>query len=160
MPWGGPIGAVRVGLIDGEFVINPTIPMMENSTLDLRLAGTADAIIMVEAGANEVDEETMIKALRFGHDAMQAVIQLQEEMRAQVGKPKREYTPSAVNEALAREVEGKIQARSRDIVANQDRARRAQRRAGYAARASDRRIRSRRDRTRPKRSAWVTCAKR
>jgi polyribonucleotide nucleotidyltransferase len=53
VPWGGPIGAVRVGLIDGEFVLNPTIPMMENSQLDLRVAGTADAIIMVEAGANE-----------------------------------------------------------------------------------------------------------
>ncbi len=117
VPWGGPIGAVRVGMIDGEFVVNPTIPMMENSTLDLRLAGTADAIIMVEAGANEIDEETMIRALRFGHDAMQPLIRMQEEMRAAVGKPKREYKPSAVNENLAREVAGKVQAEIADIVA-------------------------------------------
>jgi polyribonucleotide nucleotidyltransferase len=118
VPWGGPIGAVRVGMIDGEFVANPTIPMMENSTLDLRLAGTADAIIMVEAGANEVDEETMVKALRFGHEAMQSLIQLQEEMRAQLGKPKREYISAAVNEALAREVEDKISGEIAHIVAN------------------------------------------
>jgi polyribonucleotide nucleotidyltransferase len=118
VPWGGPIGAVRIGLIDGEFVINPTIPMMEDSALDLRIAGTADAIIMVEAGANEIDEETMVKALRFGHEAMQPLIQLQEEMRAQLGKPKREYTPAAIDEGLAREVEGKIQDEIANIVAH------------------------------------------
>jgi polyribonucleotide nucleotidyltransferase len=116
VPWGGPIGAVRIGLIDGEFVINPTIPMMENSALDLRVAGTADAIIMVEAGANEVDEETMVRALRFGHEAMQPLIRLQEEMRAQVGKPKREYVAAAVNADLAREVEGKVQAEIASII--------------------------------------------
>jgi polyribonucleotide nucleotidyltransferase len=118
VPWGGPIGAVRIGLIDGEFVVNPTIPMMEDSALDLRIAGTADAIIMVEAGANEIDEETMVKALRFGHEAMQPLIQLQEEMRAQLGKPKREYTPAAIDEDLAREVEGKIQDEIAHIVAH------------------------------------------
>jgi polyribonucleotide nucleotidyltransferase len=118
VPWGGPIGAVRIGMIDGEFIVNPTIPMMEDSALDLRLAGTADAIIMVEAGANEVDEETMVKALHFGHEAMQPLIQMQEEMRAQLGKPKREYTPTAVNEALAREVEDKIHGEIAHIVAN------------------------------------------
>jgi polyribonucleotide nucleotidyltransferase len=118
VPWGGPIGAVRIGMIDGELVANPTIPMMEDSALDLRLAGTSDAIIMVEAGANEVDEETMVRALRFGHEAMQPLIQLQEEMRAQLGKPKREYTPAAIDEALAREVEGKISGEIAHIVAN------------------------------------------
>lgn len=108
VPWGGPIGAVRVGLVDGELVLNPTIPEMENSQLDLRMAGTSEAIIMVEAGANEVDEETMIRALSFGHEAMQGLIAVQNQMREQMGKPKREYTPSVVDEALAAEVEGKI----------------------------------------------------
>ncbi len=108
VPWDGPIGAVRVGLIDGQFVINPTIPEMENSLLDLRMAGTKDAIIMVEAGANEVDEETMVRALRFGHDAMGNLIAVQEQMRAQLGKPKREYEPAVVDEALAAEVEQKV----------------------------------------------------
>ncbi len=113
VPWDGPIGAVRVGLIDGQFVLNPTIPEMENSLLDLRMAGTADAIIMVEAGANEVDEETMVKALRFGHEAMDDLIAVQEQMRAQLGKPKREYEPAVVDEALAAEVEQKV---TEDIV--------------------------------------------
>ncbi len=108
VPWGGPIGAVRVGLVDGELVLNPTIPEMENSQLDLRMAGTSEAIIMVEAGANEVDEETMIRALSFGHEAMQGLIAVQDQMREQMGKPKREYIPSVVDEALAAEVEGKI----------------------------------------------------
>ena len=113
VPWDGPIGAVRVGLIEGEFVLNPTIPEMENSLLDLRMAGTRDAIIMVEAGANEVDEETMVRALRFGHEAMGDLIAVQEQMRAQLGKPKREYEPAVVDESLAAEVEQKV---TEDIV--------------------------------------------
>jgi len=113
VPWDGPIGAVRVGLIEGEFVLNPTIPEMENSLLDLRMAGTRDAIIMVEAGANEVDEETMVRALRFGHEAMGDLITVQEQMRAQLGKPKREYEPAVVDESLAAEVEQKV---TEDIV--------------------------------------------
>jgi polyribonucleotide nucleotidyltransferase len=117
VPWDGPIGAVRVGMIDGEFVINPTIPQMDDSQLDLRMAGTAEAIIMVEAGANEVDEETMVKALRFGHDAMQDVIRAQNEMRAQMGKAKRGYTPAIVDSVLANEVETKISADIANIVA-------------------------------------------
>ncbi|MEW6579574.1 MAG: polyribonucleotide nucleotidyltransferase, partial [Chloroflexota bacterium] len=118
VPWDGPIGAVRVGLIDGEFVLNPTIPEMENSQLDLRMAGTSEAIIMVEAGANEVDEETMIRALSFGHEAMQGLIAAQNQMREQMGKPKRDYTPAVVDEALAAEVEGKIAADIARILAD------------------------------------------
>lgn len=117
IPWGGPIGAVRVGLVDGEFTINPTIPEMEDSLLDLRIAGTADAIIMVEAGAKEVNEETMVRALRFGHEAMQDIIRVQNEMREQVGKPKREYDPKAPNPEIVEEVRGKIHGEITTIVA-------------------------------------------
>ncbi|GAB4472986.1 MAG: polyribonucleotide nucleotidyltransferase [Anaerolineae bacterium] len=97
IPWGGPIGAVRVGLIDGQLVINPTYEQMANSTLDLRIAGTADAINMVECLAYEVPEDVMIEALRYGHQAIQPIIELQERMREELGKPKREYiaTPEA-----------------------------------------------------------------
>jgi polyribonucleotide nucleotidyltransferase len=118
VPWGGPIGAVRVGLQDGEFVINPTIPQMDDSALDLRMAGTADAIIMVEAGANEVDEDTMVRALRYGHDAIQDLIRVQNEMRDQIGKPKRTYEPAALDEDLAHEVETRIYDEIASIVAN------------------------------------------
>ncbi len=104
IPFGGPVGAVRVGYIDGEYVFNPTISQMEESTLDLRLAGTADALLMVEAGADEVDEEILLEAIQRGHRAMQDVIHMQEEMRAAVGKPKRPYEvhqePQGVREAV------------------------------------------------------------
>jgi len=96
IPFNGPISAVRVGYIDGQLVINPNISQMENSALDLRLAGSADAILMVEAGADEVNESTMIEALRLGHEAIQDSIRVQNEMRDAVGKPKRDYAPFAV----------------------------------------------------------------
>ncbi len=91
IPFTNPVGAVRVGYIDGEFVFNPTISEMERSELDLRLAGTKDAILMVEAGAHEVPEDIVLEAMKRGHEAMQPLIELQEEMREQVGKEKREF---------------------------------------------------------------------
>ena len=117
VPWEGPIGAVRVGLIDGEFVVNPTIPQMEDSLLDLRMAGTADAVIMVEAGAKEVDEETMVRALTFGHQSMQDVIAVQNQMREAIGKAKRDYPKASIDETLAQEVESRIMDDIKQIVA-------------------------------------------
>jgi len=99
-PWNGPIAAVRIGLIDGEFVVNPTYPQMEESSLDLRVAGTREALLMVEAGANEIDEDTMNRALSYAHVAMQPLIDAQLEMAAAVGKEKIEYTPFSVPEEL------------------------------------------------------------
>jgi polyribonucleotide nucleotidyltransferase len=93
VPFAEPVGAVRVGYTDGELVINPTVSQMENSALDLRVAGTADAILMVEAGANEVGEQVIIDALKRSHEAMQDLIRVQNEMRDAVGKAKREFTP-------------------------------------------------------------------
>ena len=90
-PYDGPIGAVRVGLVDGELVVNPTFDMMEKSDLDLRLAGTRDAILMVECGAKEASEALMVQALEFGHKALQPIIDLQAQMAAEVGKSKRDY---------------------------------------------------------------------
>ncbi len=90
-PHDGPVGAVRVGLVDGEFVINPTFEQMEQSDLDLRLAGTRDAIVMVECGANEVPEDTLVRALEFGHQAIQPLIDVQLQMAKEVGKPKGDY---------------------------------------------------------------------
>ncbi len=100
VPFDGPLGAVRVGYVDGELVINPPISQMKHSTLDLRLAGTADALLMVEAGANEVSEEIMVEALRRGHEAIQDVIRTQNEMREAVGKPKRDYVPHTLPDEL------------------------------------------------------------
>ncbi|MBL8056060.1 MAG: polyribonucleotide nucleotidyltransferase [Anaerolineales bacterium] len=92
-PFDGPVGAVRVGLIDGQFVINPSFEQMEQSDLDLRLAGTRTAIVMVECGANEVPEDKMVEALAFGHQAIQPLIDLQLQLRAAAGKPKKTDYP-------------------------------------------------------------------
>ena len=104
IPWNGPVAGARIGLIDGELVVNPTIQEMENSDLDLRVSGTADATNMVECSANEVDEETMIKALRMAQDAVQDIIKLQEEIRADIGKEKVEPVMMLPDEDLQSEV--------------------------------------------------------
>jgi polyribonucleotide nucleotidyltransferase len=93
IPFYGPVGAVRVGYVDGEFIVNPTASEMERSGLDLRIAGTADAILMVECGASELSEDLMVEALAFGHAALQPMIELQNKMRAELGRPKNETYP-------------------------------------------------------------------
>ncbi len=98
IPWGGPVGAVRIGRVNGEFVVNPTFAEIEASDLDLRLAGTKDAILMVECGANEIPEDIMAQALDLGHQSIQPLIDLQLKITAEIGKPKREvklYIPDA-----------------------------------------------------------------
>jgi polyribonucleotide nucleotidyltransferase len=98
IPFPEPVGGVRVGMIDGEFVTNPTAEQLDSSSLDLRVAGTEKAILMVECGAAQVDEETMVRAISYAHRAMQPVIALQNQMRADVGKPKREF-PQAIEDS-------------------------------------------------------------
>jgi polyribonucleotide nucleotidyltransferase len=89
IPWGGPVGAVRVGRVNGQFVINPTFAEVESSDLDLRIAGTREAILMVECGANEVPEDVMTSALELGHKSIQPLIDVQLRMQSEIGKPKR-----------------------------------------------------------------------
>jgi polyribonucleotide nucleotidyltransferase len=90
IPWGGPVGAVRIGRVNGELVVNPTFQEIDQSDLDLRLAGTRDAILMVECGADQVPEDVMVAALELGHKSIQPLIDLQEKMRNEIGKPKSE----------------------------------------------------------------------
>lgn len=95
IPWDGPVAAVRVGRINNEFIVNPTFSELEESELDLRLAGTRDAILMVECGAKQVPEQIMIAALEFGHQSLQPLITLQLKLTAEVGKQKR--TPDIIH---------------------------------------------------------------
>ncbi|MGB9639741.1 MAG: polyribonucleotide nucleotidyltransferase [Anaerolineales bacterium] len=107
IPWNGPIGAVRIGRIDGEFIVNPTFPELEYSDLDLRIAGTRDAILMVECGANEITEEDMVSALEFGHQALQPLIEMQERLIEIAGKPKASYTPSIERDDIVEQIRQK-----------------------------------------------------
>ncbi len=101
IPFMGPVAAVRAASQDGAFQFNPTYQQTEMSELDLRVAGTADAIMMVECGANVVAEATMVEALNAAHRAMQPLIEVQHEMRAAVGKEKRSYPSVAPEEEIA-----------------------------------------------------------
>ncbi len=118
-PWNGPVAGVRIGLINGELVVNPTISQMPKSALDLRLAGTAEAINMVECGAAEVDEETMLKALNLAHASLQPVIATIKEMREKFGKAKSSYTPAATKANVSAAVEAKSGDRIRQIINEQ-----------------------------------------
>ena len=91
IPFPEPVAAVRIGLKDGQFLVNPTAADMPDSLLDLRVAGTRSAILMVECGAKQVDEDTMIRAINFAHQSMQPIINLQHELQAAAGKPKRVF---------------------------------------------------------------------
>ncbi len=100
IPFAGPVGAARVGYIDDHLVINPFESQMGTSRLDLAIAGTADAVMMVEAGVKELPEETMLEAVRFGQEALQDIIKMQEKLAQAVNKAKRPFEPPAVDEEL------------------------------------------------------------
>ena len=88
IPFEGPIAGVQIGRIDGEFIVNPTPAQLEKSDLDLVVAGTKDAINMVEAGAKEVAEDVILEAIMFGHEEIIKLIEFQEKIIAEVGKAK------------------------------------------------------------------------
>lgn len=104
VPFNGPIGGVIVGRVDGKFVINPTVEQAEKSDIHLVVAGTKDAIMMVEAGAEEVPEEVMLEAIMFGHDEIRKIVAVQERFTAEVGKPKMEVKLHSVDAEVSRAV--------------------------------------------------------
>ncbi len=104
IPWAGPVAALRVGRIDGKLIINPTYAELEKSDLDLRLAGTRQALLMVECGASEVSEDVMVEALEFGHKSLQPLIDLQEKMAKEIGKPKADVQLFTLDEDLKKRV--------------------------------------------------------
>ena len=104
IPWDGPTGSVRVGRVDGEFVINPTLAQREESDINLTVCGTKEAIMMVEAGAQEVPEEVMLDAIFFGHEEIKKIVSFIDEVVAEVGKEKQHeelYTvPEEIDQAV------------------------------------------------------------
>ena len=108
LPFNGPIGCARVGYIEGEYVINPSRTQLADSQLDLVVAGTADAILMVESEAKVLSEDVMLGAVLHGHDAMQDTIRVIQELAAEVGKPRWDFTPAAADETLVEKVRATI----------------------------------------------------
>lgn len=116
IPFNGPVAGCKVGRINGELVANPTVAQMEESDIDLTVAGTAQALNMVEAGAKEVSEEDMLAALMFGHEQIKKLCAFQEEIVAACGKEKREIELYAVDETIDREVRSNFEAQIRAAV--------------------------------------------
>ncbi|MBI4411391.1 MAG: polyribonucleotide nucleotidyltransferase [Deltaproteobacteria bacterium] len=106
VPFSTPVAGCRVGRIDGNFVINPAAPDMEKSDIDLIIAATKDAVVMVEGGGDEVPEKDLVDAIQFAHRSLQPMLQIQKDLVAKVGKPKREMPPEVKDEAIAKGVKG------------------------------------------------------
>ena len=110
IPFAGPIGAARVGYKDGNYLLNPSHEALETSALDMVVAGTKDAVLMVESEAKELTEDQMLGAVLFAHDAMQDALTAIEALVAEAGKPKWDWQPEPVNEALLEQVRGQASA--------------------------------------------------
>ena len=104
VPFNGPVAGVKVGRVDGKFIINPTVEETEKSDIDLTVSGTKDAINMVEAGSREVSEEDMLEALMFGHEAIKELIEFQEKIIEEIGVPKYEYPKLEISNELIDEI--------------------------------------------------------
>ena len=122
IPFAGPVGAVRVGYIDDQLVINPFESQMPNSRLDLAIAGTSDAVMMVEAGAKELPEEMMLEAVRFGQEALQDIIKMQEKLTQAVNIAKRPFETPAVDQDLRSKVAAFVLPRFEAAVNNPNKA--------------------------------------
>ena len=112
IPWNGPIAGISVGLVDGELVLNPTLEQRAHNDLQLTVAGSMDKIVMIEAGANEVDDDKMLEAIMFGHEEIKKFVKFINEIKAEIGKPKFEFESMEVDhdlfDAIAEMAEEKV----------------------------------------------------
>ncbi|EUJ31757.1 polynucleotide phosphorylase/polyadenylase [Listeria floridensis FSL S10-1187] len=120
IPFDGPIAGVEVGRVDGEYIINPTMEQAEKSDISLTVAGTYDAINMVEAGAKEVSEEAMLEAIMFGHEEIKRLCKFQEEIVKAVGKEKREIELFVTDPELEREVKAVSEAKMKQAIQTEE----------------------------------------
>src|SRR5262249_48168525 len=116
IPFETPIAGVRVGLIEDRFVVNPSYEQIRSSKLNLVVAGSDEAIVMVEAGAHEVSEDVMVEALMFGHNEIKKLCRLQKELYSKLGVKKREVEKRELDEATVAEIESKITEDLRDAL--------------------------------------------
>jgi polyribonucleotide nucleotidyltransferase len=119
IPFLGPVGAVRVGLVDGRFIANPTYTEMREGLLNIMVVGTAQAIVMIESGAKEVKEETVVDAIEFAHTEIKKICAGIDELRRKAGKPTRTVTPPQFDDAYYKALESKIGAQLTDALDTQ-----------------------------------------
>src|SRR5437762_3201472 len=119
IPFMGPIGAVRVGLIDGQFIVNPTYEEMRGGLVNIMVVGTADGIVMIESGAKEVKEETVVDAIEFGHAEIKKICAAINELRDKAGKKKREAVPPVFDQAYYDTLKKKVGADLSDALNTQ-----------------------------------------
>src|SRR5438270_67566 len=116
IPFLGPIGAVRVGYVDGKFLANPTYSEMRDSQVNIMVVGSADAIVMIESGAKEVPEETVVEAIEFGHNEIKKICAAINDLRNKVSKPKRTVTPPEFDQKYFDDLKSKVGARLTDAL--------------------------------------------
>ncbi len=116
IPFDGPAAEVRVGRVNGQFIINPTLQQLKDSDMELVVAGTSDSIMMVEGESKEISEVDLLNALKFAHEEIKKLIQIQVELRAEIGKPKKEIAPAVIDEALKKDVYDLASEKFKEIV--------------------------------------------
>jgi polyribonucleotide nucleotidyltransferase len=124
LPFAGPVSNVRIGYIDNELILNPTLPQLEESLLDLVVASTKDTVVMVEAGASEVSEDIVLRAITMGHEANQDIIKLQEQIQQAYGKPKVEIQAQEIAQDVFDSVAGRIDEKLAQALSNADKSQR------------------------------------
>jgi polyribonucleotide nucleotidyltransferase len=120
IPWDGPVGAVRIGMVDGKVVINPSLSSVEDSDLNMVVAGTDDAIMMVEGEAGEISEDQLLDAISRAHEEIKKIAALQQELRQQAGAEKWSFEPPKRNEELVEAVRAYLGDRLREETTNPD----------------------------------------
>jgi polyribonucleotide nucleotidyltransferase len=116
IPFNGPIAGIKIGRVDGQFVVNPDMEAVEKSDLHLVVAGTADAVMMVEAGANELPESTMLEAIELAHAEIKKIVAKILELRALAGQPKREVKTEKIDPALVAQVKERVAGQIREAI--------------------------------------------
>jgi polyribonucleotide nucleotidyltransferase len=119
IPFLGPVGAVRVGLVNGQFVVNPTYSEMRDSLLNIMVVGSKDGIVMIESGAKQVKEDTVVDAIEFAHEQIKKICTAISELRGRAGKPKREVTPVEIDEPYYKDLNKRVGARLSDALDTQ-----------------------------------------